>query len=66
MVTLQLGLSGTELSMTLTGKFTVGWKYYLTGLFTKLPDCLQNDLWTSFCMAVPHRHFSILQGTAGN
>ena len=31
-----------------------------------LPVAVQNDLWTSFCTAVPHRHFSVLQGMAGN
>ena len=31
-----------------------------------LPATVQNDLWTLLCTAIPHRHFSILQGTAGN
>ena len=30
------------------------------------PAAVQNGVWRSFCMAVPHRHFSVLQGTAGN
>ena len=29
-----------------------------------LPAAVQNDLWRPFCTAVPHRHFSVLQGTA--
>ena len=29
------------------------------------PAAVQNGVWRSFCMAVPHRHFSVLQGTAG-
>ena len=31
-----------------------------------LPAAVQNGLWRRFCMVVPHRHFSVLQGTAGN
>ena len=30
------------------------------------PAAIQNGVWRSFCMAVPHRHFSVLQGMAGN
>ena len=30
------------------------------------PATIQNGVWRTFCMAVPHRHFSVLQGTAGN
>ena len=33
---------------------------------TRWPAIIQNDLWRSFCTVVPHRHFSVLQGTAGN
>ena len=31
-----------------------------------LPAAVQNDLWRSFCTAVPHGDFPILQGTASN
>ena len=31
-----------------------------------LPAAVQNDLWRPFCTAVPHRHFSVLQGMASN
>ena len=30
------------------------------------PATVQNEVWRSFCMAVPHWHFSILQGMASN
>ena len=30
------------------------------------PAAIQNEVWRAFCTAVPHRHFSVLQGTAGN
>ena len=30
------------------------------------PAAVQNGVWRSFCTAVPHWHFSVLQGTAGN
>ena len=47
------------------GGVGIGWGYSPMHKAAGLPAAVQNDLWTWFCMAVPHRHFSVLQGTAG-